>query len=579
MRTHPLRSLAGATSVALLCATSLSGQARSAPLVVRAAIISEDLSVRPIPHLPLYVISGTDTARVETDLDGSASISLTPGTYRVVSTAPLRFSGSDLVWDTPVELAAGGGKVEISNRNARTPANGPSAAASAARPAGRRVSEEAAIFERVRSGVFTVWGEEGKGSGFLVDATGVVLTNAHVVQGSSEVRVQVNDETKVRAKILHVDKDRDVAALLIPAARCASCVVLKLADASAGPIAVTGERVLAIGSPLNQTGVMTLGIVSKLEERAIISDVNINHGNSGGPLLNGAGEVIAINTFGDFTDQGGPGISGSILITQAEPTLAEARARLAAGERAPADSLLPNAPRDPFPLDAIKAVAAAPRFDLRPYSGSATGFDYVLMTPLSMAWRAAKASEALLARRRQRETRAGVGENERVDPMQNWPGWDEYIGGRKAVVAFHVVPKVAETRASGWANALGAVAAGMAGTTYAGNYDLEFKGDFREMKLLRDGVEVIPVDRNRSPAVLDVQTWTARGKDYAYQGIYVYRPEDFAPKEDGTFATYTVTISDARKPERPVQFTLAPRTVQAIWKDFGSYMGAQQGSP
>jgi hypothetical protein len=91
-------------------------------------------------------------------------------------------------------------------------------------------------------------------------------------------------------------------------------------------------------------------------------------------------------------------------------------------------------------------VATVPQVDLRPYSRSVTGFDYMLITPPSMAWRAAKASESLLARWRQRETRAGVEENERVDPIQNWPRWDEYVAGRKAVIAVHVAPKVAETR-------------------------------------------------------------------------------------------------------------------------------------
>lgn len=550
--------------------------AQADPLLrIRTAVVAEDLSVRPIPQVGLRLVGPEgDTIRTETDLDGVATVRVHAGEWRVLSAGDVEIGTARLRWNVPVTVTADGGKADLTTKNATSPDGGPVRVSLPIPGTGRRVSEEAQIFERVKSGVFTVWGEEGKGSGFLVDSAGVVLTNAHVVDGSREVRVQIDPTTKVRAKILHIDREADVAALLIPPSRCRSCAVLPLADPEQGAIAVIGERVLAIGSPLNQTGIMTIGIVSKLEARAIISDVLINHGNSGGPLINGAGEVIAINTFGDFPDQGGPGISGSILISQAMPALSAARQRLAEGTAAPADSLLPNAPDNPYPLDLLKAAAAKPKFDLRPFSGDVKGFDFVFLTPPSMAWRAAKAQSEILSRRKQREAKAGASADERVDPLQNWPGWDEYVGGRRAVIVLYIAPKVAETKASGWANVLGAFAAGLSNSYFVGRYDLEFKGDFRGATVKRDGEEIVPVDVNRSPAVLDVQTWTAKGKDYAYQGILVFRPEDFAPKADGTFATYSVRIEDLRQPTRPVEFDLSPKTVQAIWKDFAEYVAA-----
>ena len=63
---------------------------------------------------------------------------------------------------------------------------------------------------------------------------------------------------------------------------------------------------------------------------------------------------------------------------------------------------------------------------------------------------APRAQEALLGRRRQREARAGVTENERVDPIQNWYGWEEYLGNRQPVVVINVMPRAGETRSSGW---------------------------------------------------------------------------------------------------------------------------------
>jgi len=539
-------------------------------LHVRTAIVAEDFSVRPMPQVALLVIGPRgDTTRLETDLSGVADLPLTPGAYRVESARPIDFAGAQLAWRVPVSVTAQGGRAELTNRNATAPDGSPLAATSTRAPTARRVSEEAVVFERVKSGVFTVYGEEGKGSGFLVDPAGLVLTNAHVVNGSREVRVQLDAATKVRARLVHVDRDRDVAVLAIPMARCGACAVLPLASGTPAEIALPGERVLAIGSPLNQTSVLTLGIVSRVEARAILSDVNINHGNSGGPLLNGEGKVIAINTFGDFTTQGGPGISGSVLITQATPALEAARAQVASGASpAPADSLLPVAPADPFPLDVLKAVGQQARYDMRPYAGSGGAFDFVVLTPPSMAWREAQVANAVLQRRRGREARAGVTDNERVDPIQNWPSWTEYVGDRKAVVVFNIVPKVGETRGSFWGNMLGAV---LAGPYYQPHTVLEFKGDFREMTLLRDSAEVVPVERGRVPAVLNIEDYRVRGKDYAFQGFYVYRPDDFAPRADGTFAAFTLRIDDTAHPGQRVEVRVPPRTVEAIWKDFEAY--------
>jgi hypothetical protein len=103
---------------------------------------------------------------------------------------------------------------------------------------------------------------------------------------------------------------------------------------------------------------------------------------------------------------------------------------------------------------------------------------------------------------------------------------------------------------------------------------LEFKGDFREMALLRDSVEVVPVERGRVPAVLNIEDYRVRGKDFAFQGFYVYRPDDFAPRADGTFPAFTLLIDDTARPGQKVEVRLAPRTVEAIWKDFEAHRNA-----
>src|SRR5947209_1407578 len=81
--------------------------------------------------------------------------------------------------------------------------------------ADRRLSEEALLFRSLRGGVFTVFGDEGQGSGFLIDSLGIVLTNDHVVGGSARIRVKLDDSTRVEGFILSRDPKHDVAAVRI----------------------------------------------------------------------------------------------------------------------------------------------------------------------------------------------------------------------------------------------------------------------------------------------------------------------------------------------------------------------------
>jgi len=140
--------------------------------------------------------------------------------------------------------------------------------------------------------------QRGEGSGFIVAADGVVLTNAHVVDGASEVTVRLTDGRELRAKVVGADKKSDVAVLRIDAK---GLPTVKIGDPSATRV---GEWVVAIGSPFGFENSVSAGIVSaksrSLPDESYVpfiqTDVAINPGNSGGPLFNLAGEVIGINS-------------------------------------------------------------------------------------------------------------------------------------------------------------------------------------------------------------------------------------------------------------------------------------------
>ena len=141
------------------------------------------------------------------------------------------------------------------------------------------------LYKHLQNCVLTVWSEFGSGTGFIIDPQGLVLTNQHVVGPSQYIAVQFDPNTKVSARLLAADPARDIAVLWVNLSampNAATAIIAK--DDSTQPAVLEGERVFTIGSPLSQRKIITTGVASKVESRAIISDVNINPGNSGGPI-------------------------------------------------------------------------------------------------------------------------------------------------------------------------------------------------------------------------------------------------------------------------------------------------------
>lgn len=139
---------------------------------------------------------------------------------------------------------------------------------------------------------------QGMGSGFIVDPNGIVLTNAHVVDGADEVTVTLADRREFKAKVLGTDQATDVAVLKIDAKNLPT---VRTGDARKTRV---GEWVVAIGAPYGLEHSVTSGIVSAKARSLpgdtvvpfIQTDAAVNPGNSGGPLFNMDGEVIGINS-------------------------------------------------------------------------------------------------------------------------------------------------------------------------------------------------------------------------------------------------------------------------------------------
>jgi S1-C subfamily serine protease len=169
-------------------------------------------------------------------------------------------------------------------------------------------------------------GNQGLGSGFVVDDAGHILTNAHVVDGNTDTDVTFSDGTVKSARILGIDKSTDLA-------------VVKIDGLPAGvrpvPLGrsqglVVGQDVVAIGNPYGFERTATTGIVSALKrtiespngfaiQNAIQTDAAINQGNSGGPLFDGAGQVVGMNTQIASQTGGNVGIGFAVPIDTIRP--------------------------------------------------------------------------------------------------------------------------------------------------------------------------------------------------------------------------------------------------------------------
>ncbi len=166
------------------------------------------------------------------------------------------------------------------------------------------------------------------GSGFIIDAAGIIVTNNHVIEDADEITVTLHDNRTLKAEVVGRDPKTDLAVLKVESAQALPAVPFGDSDAIR-----VGDWVVAIGNPFGLGGTVTAGIVSARGRNInsgpyddfIQTDASINQGNSGGPLFNMAGEVVGINTA-IFSPSGtSVGIGFSIPAASAQSVISQLR--------------------------------------------------------------------------------------------------------------------------------------------------------------------------------------------------------------------------------------------------------------
>ena len=179
------------------------------------------------------------------------------------------------------------------------------------------------FFDRQQQSPMPRRGVTSLGSGFVIDASGVIVTNNHVIAEADKIAVILSDKTRLEAKVIGRDAKTDIALLRVDPGE-KTLKPLRFGDSDGSRV---GDWVIAIGNPFGLGGTVTAGIVSARQrdinsgpyDDFIQTDASINRGNSGGPMFNLAGEVIGINTAIFSPTGGSVGIGFAIPSNLARP--------------------------------------------------------------------------------------------------------------------------------------------------------------------------------------------------------------------------------------------------------------------
>jgi S1-C subfamily serine protease len=258
----------------------------------------------------------------------SLLVALLGGALALGGAAVLGKLGSHTTIQQVSPLGGGGG---VGNASLQAPTNAKALTAEAIyrRDAPGVVQITATSVQQVQSDPFNVLPptqetSQSLGSGFLIDKSGHIVTNYHVIEGAQRVQVSFSSQDQVPATVIGKDPSTDVAVLKIDA-HARALTPLQLGDSDNVTV---GDPVYAIGNPFGYTRTLTTGVISALQrqieapdslkiDNAIQTDAAINHGNSGGPLIDVAGRVIGVTSqisTGTTGQQGNLGIGFAIPI-------------------------------------------------------------------------------------------------------------------------------------------------------------------------------------------------------------------------------------------------------------------------
>jgi len=518
-------------------------------LHVKVTLVDAERKATPVPRHALLISDNPASApprRIVTALDGTADVTLRPGNYTVESDKPVAFQGKAYQWIQTVRVVAGRDAVlELTADNAEVEAVASETATSP-------TADSSSVLTQWQESIVALWTPTTHGSGFVIDARGLIATSQRIIGTATSVEVQLTPAIKVIANVLAADPVRDVAILWIDPKAVTSVRPVPLACAQPGKPLAEGQELFSIGTPLRGQKSIESGTVSRVEPHAIVSDLILAAGSAGGPVFGAGGAVIGITTAGDKGDEYSRVAARVVRISEACDVIASADKKMK-DARPPDGANLPVEPVRPFPVNALKETVQRRTGSLSPYQMSSSDFDVNFITPV-MTYGAEYQTEQARERERRRGAPTPGGDPTFVRPLMDFSNWSEYVAEFPPVLLVRVTPKLVE---GFWTT----VARGAARTQGVALPPIKHvKSGFSRMRAFCGEAEVTPIH----PFKLEQRVSET---DAIYEGLYVFDPGALGPQ----CATVKLVLYSEKEPEKADTRVVDPKVVEQIWQDFEPY--------
>jgi S1-C subfamily serine protease len=511
----------------LACAapTGISGQTLVI-LHIRAVLTDATGESRPLPRHALIISDEPATRearRIVTNIDGTADVRLRPGTYVVESDQPVALQGKAYRWRQTVDIVAGrDSSLDLTIANAVVEPLAPGTTDASAPLA----TDTSFLLRQWLDSVVQLWTPTAHGSGFLVDAAGLIATSQRVIGDATAVEVQLSRSIKVAGTVLEADSQRDIAFVRIDPSVMASTkpVPLGCPRSSATPVA-RGQEIFTLAAPLRQQKGWTPGTVTRTDARTITADLSLATGGLGGPVFTSSGDLVGITTLPGERDEPQRGVVRVVRIDGACELVAAA-AKKATEAPAPSGAHLPVEPTEPAPVAAFKDAVTRRAGSLKPYQIVSSDFDIAFITPI-LSYAA------------------------QSQPNQTFSNWSDYVADIPPVLFVRVTPKMAE---GFWAK----MARGAAYTQGMAIPAIKrLKSGFDRMQAFCGSTEVTPIH----PFKLEFRVSET---DAIYEGLYAFDPAALGPG----CSSVTLVLYSAKEPAKADTRVVEPAILRQVWRDF-----------
>jgi len=508
-------------------------------LTVTVVLVDDAGATTPVAHLALLVSDNPPSAppqRIVTDADGTAGLSVRPGTYIVESDRPVAFGGQAYRWFEAVEVGADGDAVlSLTADNARVgPLAGVTPDASSVTGDEPVEADPWELRRRWQDSVVALWTQTARASGFVVDARGLIATSQRAIGDATFVEVQLTTSTKVGGTVLVADPMRDIALVRVSAGPLTSVTPVPLECERRAPQLVYEQELLTIGVALRGARDMEFGEVRHVTSETVEADFDVRRLSPGGPVFDADGRVVGLTSMPDVGDD--ERALPDVPIVGVEDVCATVRsaANAMVASSPPDDTLLPVEPSTTIPMEKVADVVSQRAGNLLPYGLSSSDFDVTFLTPVQVY--------------------AGLFDSD--PPRMDFGNWSEYVRGLPPVLLVRVTPKQSE---SFWMKLVrGAVwtqGASLPPITH-------FKPGFARLQAFCGEDEVTPVHPFRI-ALRVSET------DAVHEGLVVFSPDALGPH----CGTVRLTLYSEKDPDKADTLDVDPGVLRRIREDFALYRG------